>query len=197
MPNDTKIDAALNIVMEIEASDGSSLFVHSTPISRQVFEKYFLLLGKTYAALVGQGLGFVSGPRVAALLLKKIAVDAGEWDGPAGVEFGLMAEIRRLTNVVTPSDKGWVVSPYQDAIDKKLISDEDAGEVEGILAFFTVISAMSRRREIPEVLGLLRMHGALAISQNSMEFSKSLKPSTEEKSSPQEAVQAVTSSVPH
>ena len=75
-----KIDKKLNLVIPIETDDGT-LYVHSMPIRREIFDTYFLVLSKTFAAIHGEGLGEIAGPRVAALILKKIAMDTGMWEG--------------------------------------------------------------------------------------------------------------------
>ena len=131
-----KIDKRLNLVTEVQTDEGT-VFVHSMPISSEVFEKYFLVISKTFAAIIGEGLSFVSGPRVAALMLKKIATDLGVWDGKDGVNNGLMAEIRRLSNVVMPTENGWKTYPLQDVIDKGMLDESDIAEVEGLIAFLS------------------------------------------------------------
>lgn len=188
-----KIDKKLNIVVEVETSEGT-VFVHSTPISRAVFEKYFLIIGKTFSAIISEGLSFVSGPRVAAMMLKKIAQDAGVWEGRDGIENGLMAEIRRLTNIIIPGPEGWKTAPFQDAIDKKMIDEDDIGEVEGIITFFICASAMTRKTEILPILERMRLWGALVTSLNCTEYGASLPKLTTEETSSEGAI---TSSVPH
>lgn len=188
-----RLDNKLNLITEIETEDKTTIYVHSTPISREVFEKYFLIISKTFAAIISEGLSFISGPRVAAMLLKKIAVDQGDWEGRAGVEMGLMAEIRRLSNVVMPSETGWVTVPFQDAIDKKLLDGDDIAEVEGLICFFICASAMSRRTEVASVLERMRLWGSQTTSLNSTAYAASLPISTETETS---ALTANTSSVP-
>lgn len=170
-----KLDKRLNLIIPVERPDGSSIYVHSTPISRAVFERYFLLISKTFTAIYTQGLGITAGPRVAAMLLKRLAVEAGEWDGPEGVEAGLMAEIRRLTNVVAPGSNGWQTIPYQEAVDQKHLDEGDASEVENALVFFTVASSMHRKAELTGILeGISKLWGAQTDSLNSTEFANSL-----------------------
>jgi len=188
-----KIDKKLNLVVEVETNEGT-IFVHSAPLSREVFERYFLIIGKTFASLISEGLSFVSGPRVAAMMLKKIAQDAGVWEGRDGINNGLMAEIRRLSNVVIPSTSGWQTMPFQDAIDKKAMDDEDVAEVEGLITFFICASAMSRKSEIGPVLERMRLWGALTTSLNSTEYAASLPTSTTAETS---ETPMITSSVPH
>ena len=181
-----KIDSKLNLVVEIESETGT-LFVHSTPIAREVFEKYFLVISKAYASIISEGLSFVSGPRVAALLLKKIAVDRGAWEGSDGVEVGLMAEIRRLSNVVMPTTSGWKTVPFQDAIDKQMISLDDIAEVEGLICFFICVSAMARRTEVAAILEKMSLWGSQTTSLTSSIFADSLpKPIETEISQPVE-----------
>ena len=101
-----RINKALNLVIPVDWEMGGQIFVHSTPISREVFEQYFLVISKTFAAIFSQGLGAVAGPRIAYLMLKKTAEDMGLWAGPAGVGAGLMNEMIRLSNVIMPDEKG-------------------------------------------------------------------------------------------
>jgi len=188
-----KIDKRLNLVVQVETGEGV-IYVHSTPVSREVFEQYFLVISKTFAAIISEGLSFISGPRVAALMLKKIATEAGVWEGRDGVSNGLMAEIRRLSNVVIPSETGWRTVPLQDAIDKKLLDEADVAEVEGLITFFICASAMSRKNEIRSVLERMALWGSSITSLNSTEFAASLPTSTPEETS---ALPENTSSVPH
>lgn len=189
-----RISSKLNIVVEVVTEEDGTIFVHSTPISRDVFERYFMIIGKTFATIIGEGLTLISGPRVAAMLLKKVAADAGVWDGPGGVEQGLMAEIRRLSSVVMPGPNGWKTLPLQDAISKKLLSDEDIAEVEGLLVFFICVSAMSRKTELLGLVSRLSVWGTQTTSLNSTEFAGSLQISTPDETS---SSTASTSSVPH
>jgi hypothetical protein len=188
-----KIDKRLNLVTEVETEDGT-VFVHSAPISREVFEKYFLVISKTFAAIIGEGLSFVSGPRVAALMLKKIATDIGVWDGRDGVNNGLMAEIRRLSNVIMPTETGWKTYPLQDVIDKAMLDESDIAEVEGLIAFFICASAMSRKNELRSVLERMALWGSSITSLNSTEYACSLPMSKREETF---VATANTSSVPH
>src|SRR3954465_11092498 len=93
-----RIDKRLNLVIPIETSIGT-VFVHSCPIRREIFEKYFLIISKTFAAIYSEGLNVIAGPRVALMMLKQIAINANAWEGNDGVESGLLNEIRRITNV--------------------------------------------------------------------------------------------------
>jgi len=87
-----KLDKALNLVIPIDQDEGR-IYVHSTPISLEVFEKYFLAISKTFAAIYSEGLNVLAGPRVAALMLRRVSDDLG-------LDTGLIDEIRRLSNVI-------------------------------------------------------------------------------------------------
>jgi hypothetical protein len=137
------IDRNVNLVIPIYGDDGDTVvaWVHSVPIGREVFDAYYRVIGRVYAAIHGDSidaLGPTAGPKMAALLLRDEARRMGVWEGPAGVENGLVNEIKRLTNVAAPGPKGWETMPYGDAIRLKKIDPDDAGEVDNAIVFFTV-----------------------------------------------------------
>ena len=120
-----RIDKKLNLVIPVDGTARGTIYVHSTPISRDVFEKYFMVLSKTFAQIYKQGLDIYAGPRVAALLLRKTAEEMDVLDGFDGVENGLMAEMLRLTNVIYSDEGGWRTMPYEDAVNQKILDSED------------------------------------------------------------------------
>ena len=178
-----QIDRALNLVIPIER-DGAALYVHSKPISSQVYDTYWRVLARTFADINAQGLGAM-GPRIAAKMLREVADEMGIWrDDPAtkrvGVERGLMAEIHRLTNVLVAGNRGWDMVPVDDALKDGHIDEEDLGEVDGILVFFTAASHLFRRANRAEMLqGSLGLWGAQIESSDCTEFLKSLTISTD------------------
>jgi len=163
-----KIDRKLNLVIPIERGDETTLWIHSTPVRKEVFEQYHLVLAKTFSAFAQNGLDPRSAPSVAALILKGIAQntprgDATWWDGEDGVggPVGLLAEIVRMSNcLVGTLEEGWRTVPLQDALDKKLISDDEKSEVMNQLVFFTVVSLIAPRKDRP-----ILVTGAAAIYQ--------------------------------
>jgi len=190
-----KINRNLNLVMEVDNGD-SKIFVHSMPISRQVFDTYYLPISKAFSAIYSQGLHTAAGPRVAKNLLRDAAKDVGIWEGPEGVENGLFNEIRRLTNVLVPiSGKGWETMVLDQAIKNGLIDEDQLSEIENSVTFFIVASAMHMAKEREAILtGAGNIWGWQISSLNCTEFAKSLPILTEEESSG-ETVQA--SSIPH
>jgi len=130
------IDKRLNLVIPVE-DGGSALYVHSTPIPRAVFKRYSKIIARTFNEIYGGGYGVIAGPRIAADLLESAARASNEWDGPTGVERGLLGEVYRLTNVAVPgASGGWDVVPYQIAVSTGQISEDDADEVNNALVFF-------------------------------------------------------------
>lgn len=175
-----KIDRRLNIVCPIQTDDGT-IYIHAIPLSREVFEEHFLVISKTFAAIYGQGLNYIAGPRVAAMMLKKVAMELGVWDGANGVENSLLAEIKRLTNVLlpTPGGAGWSLVTLYDAVRQDMLSAEDLAEVENTITFFICASAMHKRTDLASVLGgIERLWDAQTTLLNVTEFRSSLLTST-------------------
>ena len=171
-----KIDRKLNISIPVEIGE-VTYYVYSTPISREVFERYFMVISKTFAALYSEGLSVIAGPRVAAMLLKDMARRMGVWEGPEGVEAGLMAEIYRLTNVFMPNPDGagWKSMPFADVINRKLFDDDALSEIEGAIVFFMLASAMHKKTEVAGILaGMASLWGAEVTSSDFTEYRNSL-----------------------
>lgn len=143
-----KIDKKLNIVAPVE-TDAGTVYVHSTPISRDVFEAHAKVMAKTFSTIYGD-LGSLSGARVAALLLKEVAEQMGRWAGPEGVEQTLVNEIKRMTNIFVPraDGKGWQLLPYDSDQARAILDEDDYSEVDGMLVFFTLVSSLHRKAEV-------------------------------------------------
>lgn len=176
-----RLDDSLNLVMPIRRRGAPPFYVHSMPISREVYETYYMVLGKAFSALYEHNLKWVSGPKVAALLIRDAAKSLAGWDAYRGVNDGLMPEIRRLTNVLLPSPNGFEPVPFQVAIDQKLITENEIAEIEGKVCFFTLVSTMHPPEMVP---GIMEIAGGLWGTQVSsltfMEFRDSLKASASE-----------------
>jgi hypothetical protein len=189
---DVRINDKLNLVIPVD-TDSGTVYVHSTPLSREMFEEYFMLVSKTFAAIYRQGLEIVAGPRVAMLLLKQVARELGLLEGPKREPAAtFIAEIRRLTNVAIPGEHGLEIYPLQDVVDRDLLDPDDLSEVEGAVTFFMCASAMHRRKELPTILaGMTSLWNAQTTSLGFTAYLDSLPTSTEEIDSPMK-----TSSVP-
>lgn len=142
-----KINRAMNLVVPVETELGTA-YIHSTPISKEIYKEHFFILSKTFAMIFSEGLGVVSGPRIAYLMLEKIATDmkiapdTNAWEGAHGVRNTLVSEIIRLSNFVYPVEgKGWETKPLDVALDGGIV---DLDEVIGELVFFTCVSAINK-----------------------------------------------------
>jgi hypothetical protein len=177
MPKNLTINEKLHLVIPILADDLETVvaYAHSAPISREVFDAHFMLIGRTFAALHTDGLGIVAGPRVAALMLNRVAAAQRDVEGAAA----LLNEIRRLTNVLIRTPQGWDQVAFQTVVDQGMLSDDDVSEVTNAVVFFIVTSAMQRRQDLKEMMdGAAKLWGARTSSLDFTGFSGSLATST-------------------
>ncbi|CAI1105572.1 hypothetical protein [Serratia quinivorans] len=136
-----KISRAMNLIVPVETETGTA-YIHSTPISKEIYKEHFFILSKTFAAIFSEGLGVIAGPRVAYMLLEKIATANGDWEGANGVKNTLVGEIIRLSNLVYPVEgKGWDNKPLDVALESGIV---DLDEVIGELVFFTCVSSINK-----------------------------------------------------
>jgi len=157
-----KIDRALNLVMQIQTAKNGLVYVHSTPISRSIFEQFYLEIGKVFSQCfdsVNQAHLALSAPQLAYPALKSISIKAGNWEGAGGVKFGLVNEIVRLTNVILNGDQGWYSLPFDTAVKRGIIDEDEEAEVLSSLVFFTAISKVAPKdlkNSFLEMAGALR-----------------------------------------
>lgn len=140
-----RIDKKLNLVYTVEREDGEVLYIHSTPLGRMVFEKYYMVIARAFSRVYGGGLSHVAGPSVAAYLLKDTALAMEAWDGLDGVEQGLMNEIIRNSKVIAPSPTGWAPMPLDTAISREVFSEDERAEFLNAICFFILASCVHRR----------------------------------------------------
>ena len=181
-----KISRKLHLVIPVTRErDNAQLYIHSTPISAETFDLYWSVIGKAFAQIYGGGYGIASGPRIAHKMLRDIAKADGVWDGPLGVERGLVGEIHRLTNVLVPAQKGaWDLMPFDDALQTKQIDATDVDQIEAALVFCTLATSMHRREDLPTILeGVTNFWGARTESLPCTEFLNSLRTSITDASS--------------
>ncbi len=173
------LNKKLNFVIPIECDNDDTIYTHSTPIRSETFDAYFEVIGRAYTQIFAGGYGANSGPRLAKKFIRKTAEVMKMWDGPLGVKAGLFDEIYRLTNVVYPTDKGWQLRPFEDAIRDGMINEQDQDEVENALCFFTLCSVMLRRTELKDALEFTgKLWGSQVELLNATEFAASLPTST-------------------
>jgi hypothetical protein len=136
----------LNLALPVETERGK-IWVHSTPVSREIFEANYMLLVKTLAFMYANGVGPSFAPRVARLAIKDVAK---EMDEEKDVSVDFLQEVYRLTNVLMPVEGGgWNTIPYYEVKSKKLIDEQAIGEVENAIIYFILASAIHLRSELP------------------------------------------------
>jgi hypothetical protein len=136
-----KINRAMNLIVPVETELGTA-YIHSTPISKEIYKEHFLILSKTFARIFSEGLGVVAGPRIAYMMLEEVSTEKGVWDEADGVRNTLVNEIIRLSNLVYPVEgKGWETKPLDVALDSGIV---DLDEVIGELVFFTCVSVINK-----------------------------------------------------
>ncbi len=157
-----KIDRNLNLVMQVQTGKNGVVYIHSASIGRSVFEQFYLELGKVFSQCfdsVNQAHLALSAPQLAYPALKSIATKAGNWDGVGGVKFGLVNEIVRLTNVLIATEKGWETLPFDVAVKREILDEDEEAEVLSSLVFFTAISKVAPKdlkNSFLEMAGALR-----------------------------------------
>lgn len=172
-----KLNKKLNLVIPVDDTSHGTIYIHSTPIALSIFEAYFEVLSAAHTAIFREGYqsAILSGSRVAAMHLRKCA---DRLQMRQEVDGGLMPEIERLTNVIAlENGKGWITHPYYEA--KAWLDDEDRSQVENAIAFFIVNSAVTPKRDLPDILGRIApLWGAQSTSSTCTEFAGSLPTST-------------------
>jgi hypothetical protein len=169
------INKKLNLVLPVETETGK-IWVHSVPLSREVFESNYLILTKTLSNLYANGIGPSFAHRVALLSLKDTAK---EIDSENDVSYNLINEIHRLTNVLMPVSGQWQTIPFAEVINKKLIDEQQISEVENAIVYFTAASAVHLKSELQMALqGLKNNWNAQTTLLNVTEYGNSLVTST-------------------
>ena len=141
-----KIDRNLNLVMQVQTANNGLVYIHSASIGRSVFEQFYLELGKVFSQCfdsINQAHLALSAPQLAYPALKSIAQKAGNWDGNGGVKFGLINEIIRLTNVMFAGENGWETVPFDTAVKREILDEDEEAETLSSLVFFTAISKVA------------------------------------------------------
>lgn len=148
--------------MQIQTEEKGLVYIHSTSISRSVFEQFYLELGKVFSQCfdsINQAHLALSAPQLAYPALKSLAIQAGNWEGAGGVQFGLVNEIKRLTNVMVSGEKGWESIPFDTAVKREVLNEDEEMEALSSLVFFTAISKVAPkdlRNSFLEMAGALR-----------------------------------------
>jgi len=129
----------MKIVIPIDTEKHGRCFVYSLPLARVVFETYVLELGQTYSQVFS---GYdprhvaMTAPQMAYAVLKAVSIKMGTWEGPSGVQAGLVNEISRLTQVAYAGEAGWERLPLELALKREILDEDSHAEVISSLCFF-------------------------------------------------------------
>jgi hypothetical protein len=169
------IDKRLNIVLDLFRSDGTRIYIHSTPVSRLVYEANYTIFAKTISSMYADNWSPVVCSRNAWLRMREIAAaDTQRFGDPDA----LCQEIWRLTTVLQPSKGGWEQYPFVDFINGEgALNEDDVAEVKNYLCFFTAASWFHSQRERGDLYETLTNMGAQIVSSPPMAFAASLQTS--------------------
>jgi hypothetical protein len=174
-----QINEPLTLVMPFYADDAPDAdpyaWVHSIPISRDVFDSHYRMLCRMMADIPAIG-GNLS---VSINVLMDAAVALDPKNGKSQAE-ALIQEIMRLTEVcVAVPGRGWERMPLEDAQTNAAVLPEDVREAVAAVIFFSAAWHTQPRRTRREFLDFAaKTLGAQIISLSATEFFNSLPMST-------------------
>lgn len=169
-----KIDRALNLVVMTESEDGAPVYVHATPLSKDIFREHFVILARLYGEFFTSGIGLMSSARTAYLLLEKICRESQQWEGKDGAKNTLVTHIiNGATAIYAEEGKGWISLPLSEAISRDVV---DPYEVLDELVFFTCVCGMTKRNQTSDMVkGVAQVWGAQPTSLSYTDYMSSLK----------------------
>lgn len=134
-----KITRDLRITFSVDSAKHGRVHVYSLPLARSIFETFVLELGETYSKVFGAydpKHVAMTAPQMAFPALRAIAKRMGTWDGPDGLEVGLVNELVRLTTVAHSGPGGWTQIPLQLSLTREILDEDAYAEVLSSLCFF-------------------------------------------------------------
>lgn len=131
------------LTFPVETENHGRVYVYSIPLARVLFEQFCMELGETYSQCFGAydpRHVAMTAPQLAYPLLKKTAIKLGTWDGPSGVQAGLVNELSRLTQVAYAGEAGWEKLPLELALKREILDEDSYSEALSTLVF-TLLAA--------------------------------------------------------
>lgn len=151
---------------------------YHTPISREIYEANFRLLGETKIALIGENIRhayMASGD--ATLYLVQCGQEMAAQRGGTG-DFGataLLADIKRLTLILAPGPHGWGSVPVDVALASGQITADEWADTEAALVFFTAwMAGVSRKDRVAQLNFSAQLIGGSTTSSSPAELISSL-----------------------
>lgn len=186
-----KVDRRLNVVLECPQDDGTTIFIHHTPIGRPIFESHARTIGRAFSTMYGEN---ISGPIAARIALPMLLESAKEIDREDVIKNQLLPEIWRLTNALVPTERGYETVPFHEVMAKQMLDEDTVEEVKNAIVFFTLASWVHSRTELTSLIyPLLDSLGARTVRQDCTDFTNSLPISTLDASTGEKAT---ASSIP-
>jgi hypothetical protein len=170
-----RIDRKLNLVLEVEGDNETTLYVHHTPIRQEVFEQHFMFITKAMTSMYVEGLHPVACTRIAYYTMNKLAMAEGP-EQHAFIDNTLFNEIWRLTNVLVPGERGWELVPFFQLMkgEDNTLSPSDIMEVKNYICFFTGGSWVHGRKERENMYEMLTASGLQTTSSDVTVYKNSL-----------------------
>ncbi|MDE2469952.1 MAG: hypothetical protein KGL35_14725 [Bradyrhizobium sp.] len=176
----TAINADLKLVVPLRVDDEGepALYAYHTPISLEVYEANFRLLGDAKTAIMGDNARHAFMARADAPLYlreagRALALARGV-DGDGGAS-ALLSDLKRLTLVLVPGAQGWDMLPVDTAIQRNAIDVDDWADAEADIVFFTVWAAGSGRKgRAAQMAFAARLINGQTTSLQPMEWTASL-----------------------
>jgi len=153
---------------------GGLVHVYSSPISLPTFREHYKVLGRTFTEIQRLGYGPITGPSLAAYLFRD---EAKYLDAEAHSEM-LLNEVKRLSFVVYPTDKGWANMPFVESVKRNILTEDQGDEAENILVYFTCASWIRLPTEAIAMDSLRTIWRVQTTSSTVMEFMNGLPTST-------------------
>ncbi len=180
----TVINGDLKLVLPIRVDEkgDAALYAYHTPISREVYDSNFRLLGETKTAIMGDSARHAFMAKADAVLYLRdagtaLALARGV-DGDGGAT-ALLADLRRLTMILAPGAQGWDMLPVDMAIQRGVIDADDWADAEAEVVFFTAWAAGNGRKDRPaQMVFAAQLIGGQTTSLPPMEWAASLQTST-------------------
>lgn len=170
-----EIDGDLNIVVPIE----DPIRAFSAPLPESVFKANYRILSRANEEIFGRGMkaALLTGPRTAAFAIAEAGKSIAEEDGKEGDTgaAAFLAEMKRLTTILTPTDSGFDMLPVEQAVQSGKITADDWSDVLGAICFFMLGSQFETRRARAGLLQFLtKTLNCSLTSQNCGDFADSL-----------------------
>ena len=170
-----EIDGDLNIVVPIE----DPIRAFSAPLPEAVFKANYRILSRANEEIFGRGMksALLTGPRTAAFAIAEAGKSIAEEDGKEGDTgaAAFLAEMKRLTTILTPTDSGFDMLPVEQAVQSGKITADDWSDVLGAICFFMLGSQFETRRARAGLLQFLtKTLNCSLTSQNCGDFADSL-----------------------